>query len=291
MSWKEGLSEENAASPAFKDIGDDINDLAKNFLDAQAFLGNAIRIPSDEASPEDRTAFIDKLSARVPELMLTPDLEDEETINGFLTKMGRPEEDTGYEMPDVNGVELSPERETALRASALKYGLTVKQMKGFMEDMFTMDASGLETAHINQQESVLGLKRQWGVTYDSKLEALKNGMLLTEAPAALTEAIKSDKMPPDVVQWLSKIFGKFTTEGSNLNKDPQLDTDPDLLDPAEASARATEIREKISKGDIPQASKQYNDLLKKLVYFEKMANPDSSSDINDLRTGFTSAKA
>ncbi len=290
-SWKEGLSEENAASPAFKDIGDDINDLAKNFLDAQAYLGNAVRIPGEDASEEAVAEFHEKLRLKVPGLMFTPDLEDEDTINGFLNKLGRPDAVDGYEMPAVNGIELTEDRETLIRKSALKHGLTVKQVKGFLGDVFTADASGLEVANLDQEKALLSLRKEWGVTYDPKLKALKDGILLTEAPTDLTEALKADSMPPEIVKWLSGIFAKFSSEGTNLGDDDHKDdTDPNLLDPSEATSRAGEIREKLMKGDVPQTSPEYKILLKKLLNYEKMANPDSSSDINDLRAGFTSAK-
>ncbi len=67
--WKDDLNEDIKSAPAFKDIGDDINDLAKNFLDVQSHLGNAIRIPSAEASEEDVTAFHSRLKEKVPGLI------------------------------------------------------------------------------------------------------------------------------------------------------------------------------------------------------------------------------
>lgn len=290
-SWKEGLSEENAASPAFKDIGDDINDLAKNFLDAQAYLGNAVRIPGEDASEESIAEFHEKLKSKVPGLMMTPDLEDQDTINGFLSKLGLPDTVDGYEIPAVDGIELSEDREKMIRESALKHGLTAKQVKGFLGDMFTSDVGSMEIANLGQEEALLGLKKEWGVTYDPKIKALKDGMLLSEAPSDLTDALSANNMPPGIVKWLSSIFAKFSTEGTNLGDNEDKDVNnPDLLDPIEASSRANEIREKIMKGDVPQTSPEYKILLNKLLKYEKMANPESSKDINDLRAGFTSAK-
>ncbi len=291
MSWKEGLSEEYAASPAFKDIGDDINDLAKNFLDAQAYLGNAVRIPGEDASEEAVTEFHDKLRLKVPGLMFTPDLEDQDTVNGFLSKLGRPDKVDGYEMPAVDGIELGDDREKMIRESALKHGLTVKQVKGFLGDMFVADASTMEVANLSQEESLLGLKKEWGVTYDPKMKALKEGMLLSEAPEELTGALAANNMPPGIVKWLSGLFAKFSSEGTALGDNDDKDVgNLELLDPMEAVTRAGEIRDKLMKGDVPQTSPEYKILLTKLLKYEKMANPESSSDINDLRAGFTSAK-
>lgn len=290
-SWKDGLSEEHGASPAFKDIGDDINDLAKNYLDAQAYLGNAIRIPGEDASKESISEFHEKLRLKVPGLMLTPDLEDEDTVNGFLSKLGRPDAVDGYEMPAVNGIDLGDDREKTIRVSALKHGLTVKQVKGFLGDIFTADAGTIEVATLDQEEALLGLKKEWGVTYDPKIKALKDGMLLSEAPTDLTDALSANNMPPPIVKWLSGIFAKFSSESTNLGDNEDKDVNnPDLLDPVEASTRANEIRDKMMKGDVPQTSPEYKILLNKLLKYEQMANPDSSKDINDLRAGFTSAK-
>ena len=79
--WKDDLNEEYKGSPAFKDIGDDINDLAKNYLDAQSHLGNAIRIPSKEASEDDVKAFHTRLVEKVPGLIPTPTSENQDTID------------------------------------------------------------------------------------------------------------------------------------------------------------------------------------------------------------------
>lgn len=286
--WKDDLSEEYKVSPAFKDIGDDINDLAKNFLDAQSHLGNAIRIPGEDATKEAVAEFHTKLQARVPGLIPAADLEDPVSTNAYLEALGKPKKADEYEMPNVNGVEMDPTRETLIRDTALELGMTKKQVKNFLTTMQEADAAGMETAIINQGEALQGLKNEWGVTYTPKVEALTNGLLLTEAPKSLTESIKEGRMPPETVKWLHTIFAKFSSEDTHLTPEDTLDKG--LVDVAEASSIANEIRAKLTSNTIQPASEEYKNLLARLLKYEKMAHPNSSSDINTLRAGLRSGQ-
>ena len=148
--WKDDLNDEMKVSPAFKDIGDDINDLAKNFLDAQSHLGNAIRIPGEDATPEAVAEFHTKLQARVPGLIPAASLEDAEATNQYLEALGKPKKADEYEMPEVNGVNIDPTRETVVRDTALALGLTKTQLKGLLTKMHESEAEGIETAMIAQ---------------------------------------------------------------------------------------------------------------------------------------------
>ena len=70
----------------------DMDALFNRFGEQRSHLGNAIKIPSEDAGEDAMTEFREKLMNKVPSLMETPDLEKEETINALLKKMGRPDQ-------------------------------------------------------------------------------------------------------------------------------------------------------------------------------------------------------
>jgi len=283
MPWKDELNEDIKESPAFKDIGDDVNDLAKNYLDAQAHLGTSIRIPSEEASPEDVEAFHLKLQSKVPGLIATPDKEQPSSIEMFLQALGKPKEKDGYEVKPPDGIKVSEQQINLIKATAHEVGMTQDQLSGFMNKMYEQELDAADGRETELQGELLALKKDWGVTYDGRLSALTDNLLLSQAPAELTTAVKDGKIDSATVKWLDTLFGKLG-ETNNLNPDDDNKGDPDVI-PIEAAERATEIRTKLANGSIPAASAEYQALLKKLLKYEIMAHPDSSKDINALRAG------
>ena len=86
------------------------------------------------------------------------------------------------------------------------------------------------------------------------------------------------------------MFEKFSNETGEIGKHHE-EPHGDGVDVAEDIARTAEIRNKLTKGDVAHNSPEYAALLKKLLKYEQMANPDSSNKISDLQRGFTSDRA
>ena len=68
--WRSAIPEDVRGSPSLQNI-ESIEDLATQFVNAQGLIGNSIRIPSDNASDEDRAAFRQKLLEKV-EVSVSP---------------------------------------------------------------------------------------------------------------------------------------------------------------------------------------------------------------------------
>ena len=285
--WKDDLNEEMKGSPAFKDIGDDINDLAKNFLDVQSHLGNAIRIPSAEATEEDVTAFHTRLKEKVPGLIPTPDGENPETIEMFLSALGKPEKADGYKLPEIDGVDIDETRGELFKATAHDLGMTQKQLEGFLGKMYDADLTQQDVLGNARQEDALALKKEWGVTHENRMKALTDNLLLSEAPADLTDAVKNGMVSSATIKWLDEVFGKFSSEDKHLDDNDKHQNQDDIV-PVEAMERAAEVRAKLTDPNTPKVGKEYDALIAKLLKYEAMAHPEASKDINDLRAGVRS---
>ena len=285
--WKDDLNEDIKSAPAFKDIGDDINDLAKNYLDAQSHLGNAIRIPSSEASEDDVTAFHTKLKEKVPGLIRTPSAEDEGSIDAFLTALGKPEKSDGYKLPEIEGVDIDEKRGELFKETAHTLGMTQKQLEGFLGKMYDADLTQQDVIGNARQEDALTLKKEWGVTHENRMKALTDNLLLSEAPADLTDAVKNGMVSSATIKWLDAVFGKFASEDKHLDDNDKHLNQDDVV-PGEAMERAAEVRKKLTDPNTPKVGPEYEALLAKLLKYEAMAHPSSSKDINDLRAGVRS---
>lgn len=134
----------------------------------RGLIGQSIRIPSEEAGPDDWQKFYDKLGSKVKGLMPTPDANNPDAMRAAFKALGMPEEPTGYELPEIQGVELDSDRTEALRKAAHEFGLTAQQFKGVLGAALQMDAAALE-AQANQTEAgMAALHKEWGQAFDQK---------------------------------------------------------------------------------------------------------------------------
>ena len=94
-NWRDSIPEDLRDDASLKDITDP-GVLAKNYVHAQKMLGTSVRIPGEDAGPEDLEAFYSKLD-KIPGLMKSPNLENEEDVKAFYRTLGTPEDATGYQ--------------------------------------------------------------------------------------------------------------------------------------------------------------------------------------------------
>lgn len=128
--------------------GKDVKLLAKKAYEQEKLLGSTIRIPKEDAPPEEREAF--------------------------LNKLGRPEKADGYQleapkdMPE--GLPYDGELAASFKAKAHELGLTQAQAAG-LHDMFVSYQTGLFSGALEQQTQQLeqraaaateALVKQWG---------------------------------------------------------------------------------------------------------------------------------
>lgn len=237
--WRASLPDDLKSSESLKSVKD-IASLAKQFVDQQSYLGNAIRVPSEHASEADKKAFYDKLVKHAPDLIPRPNRDDPESMNAVLAALGRPDDKTLYEAPEVAPElkEFVPdERIEAFRDIAHKYGLTKDQFKGVMADVLSADAQIVQNQKYALNESRAALHKEWGAVFDERsAQALKLAES-TGAPAAFVEAIKTGAVNGEALKWLHSLSARMgdklniVTDESNSGK----------MTPSEAQSRISEI--------------------------------------------------
>lgn len=230
--WRDSLPEELKTHKGLADVKD-VGGLAQQFLDGQQMIGNSIRVPGEDAGDDAWKAFHDKLTTKVPNLIPTPDPDNEEQMKALFGKLGRPEDATGYEHPE--GMDATKMADFANLAHSL--GLSKSQygkMVGALNDHTTTQQAAASDAFV---QGIRELKQEWGIVYEDNVQLVDAVMKGTSAPAQLLELGAEGKLDSTTLKWLHGIGKQLGTEGINFDKDEF----SSRVAPAEAAARAAEI--------------------------------------------------
>ncbi len=230
--WRSSLPEDIRGAKAFDSVKD-VSSLAKQFLDAQSHIGNSIRIPGEDAGQEAIDAFNQKLMNKT-NLMQKP--ETPEDYDNVFKSMGKPDDGSGYVMPE--GVEGSYDH---LRDLAINANMTNKQFESLVGSVAKLDAAAMETQKAQQQESLDGVKKEWGAAFDRNTSQAVAALEATGAPESVIELAKTGNVDGQTLKWFHALSQKIGGgEGSNAVAD---NGGNQVMTPAEASAQLTEIME------------------------------------------------
>jgi len=231
-NWRDNLPAELKDHASLKDIKD-VAALGQSYVDAQATMGNSIRVPGPDAGDDATKAFHAKLMDKVPGLIPTPDVDNADQMTALFTKLGRPDTAVGYDHPE--GVDATQMGDFANLAHGA--GLTKSQYSAIMGGLseFTTKREDAQTeAH---STAVRELKQEWGIVYEDNIKFIDSVMKGTGAPKEMLELAANGKLPPEASKWLYNIGKQLGTEGINFEKDPH----SSRVAPAEAKARAAEM--------------------------------------------------
>lgn len=146
------------------------DDLAKSYVELQRMVGNSVRIPGADATPEAKKEFLDKIKDLDGVL-----LKDDPAL---LDKLGRPADPAEYAFELPEGVlDIDPSINSEVeefKKVAHELGLTKEQAAklvnyrlGALDGILEQQAQVRETA---EKE----LKQLWGTEFDSKLQDAKS---------------------------------------------------------------------------------------------------------------------
>lgn len=245
----------------------DFNDLpalAKSFIETKAFVGNAIRPPGPDASPEAKKEFLEKLQKHAPNLVPLPDEKDADGTKLFWSKLGVPEKPEGYDVPAVaKDLDLA-----SLRATAQAAGLTKAQFSKLAE-MSAGERAKVAEALAQDQAA---LKTEWGQAYEPKLKAAANVAAKLGAPEGVVKGIQAGQLASAQLKLWDGIAKAVGTEG-NGEMGKQGSGQPTVLTPAEAE---TQINEIMAHPDYwKRGSPKQADLVRKLTELQKFITPEA----------------
>lgn len=150
--WTEGITAENLEGVSKYESKDA---LAKGYNDLVSKMGTRVEMPTDETTPENRSAFYQKL--------------------------GMPGDVSGYTKPTVaEGMAIDEEFFGDMASIAHAEGVSDKQFSAFVNrvlerQMKAEEIQAAEDKRINE-EAVTKLHEDWGVDYDKNVEVSKRAL-------------------------------------------------------------------------------------------------------------------
>lgn len=127
-----------------------IGELLKSYDSAQKYIGGAVKIPNENATADEMSAF--------------------------YSKLGRPEKASDYDWKQPDGIELQGEQFENFKEQMHSLGMTNKQVSGVLDgySKIVLDIfKAQETAKAQQEaETLQALKKEWGDDCDAKLKGV-----------------------------------------------------------------------------------------------------------------------
>lgn len=200
----------------------DFESFFKDYDTLRSFRGQAIRIPGEDASDEERKEVYDKIQERMPELLAQQ----------------APGEAAAYNV-DVDGFTPDEERLASINAHALAAGLSVGQYEKFIGAMAGDEVAAATAAIEARVASDADLRAEWGGAYDQKIAGVHNFLERMGAPKSFMEAESQGLMDANDYKWLDDLNQRIGGEGS---PGAGLGGDPRKLTPSEAATKIAEIR-------------------------------------------------
>ena len=203
-------------------------------------IGQSIRIPTEDASAEDMQAFYDKLSNRAPNLMPTPEADNESAVGEIMKRLGLPEDVKGYGDIEGEGVAFNEGQLDQLKQLSHEAGLTKSQFAKLAQKIgenTLNETNALEDARNAATEE---LKNDWGMAAQDRLNETNTFLKQSGAPESIGEALANSSLDAATTKWLYELSKNVheTSEGSNQNNG---NFNSGALDPYEAEQRIGEI--------------------------------------------------
>jgi hypothetical protein len=238
---------------------------------AAQHMGNSIRIPGEDAGDEDRQNFINKIMEKAPNLMVRPDLNDQEQADEFYKMLGRPDDSEGY----VYEGEEQPANLKAFAEIAFNNGLNQKQFNSMVKSIVDSESAIVEASSEEQKEALRNLHAEWGMAYDTNVRAVQNYLEMTEAPEVLVEMIKEGEMSPGEMKW---IFGMASQNKAAMELAKQPASTVTIMTPEEALNQISEIMNNSAHPYWNPSDPGNARAIKRMVELQQLANPGATTE-------------
>jgi len=235
-NWKSVLPEDMQANGVLA-TATTVESLAKMAIDGRNLANTALRIPSDDATPEIQSDFRKDLMTKMPDLMFKPNAENPDGYAEIAKTMGMPESAEGYtigEMPDAIKENIGK-----IAALAHKANMTDDQFKAIADGIIGdyKASSDVNAGNVDIERGKL--KEAWGDAFDKKVGLAEHFAKQVGFSDEFVSAIKDGTISSADMQALDKVIGGFEGEGVDIGRQPgNVDV---TMTPAEAEERINDI--------------------------------------------------
>lgn len=167
--------------------------LAKSYVEAQKMIGNSIRLPGEDAKPEDKQKAFNDILGKLREagaIEAVPETPEAYTIN----------------TPQIEGFEVNEPLLTGFKQAAHKAGIPPSQAQGLFDWYLNYQEEQDRAEQAEFESMKQGMKQELGGLYPRKMEAARR---------AVAKYIGEDgdniisQLPPDVGRKLVLAFAEI----------------------------------------------------------------------------------
>ena len=250
----------------------------------RTFLGQSIRIPSEDAGKEAIAEFHNKLVTKVPALMPRPNPDDPESVKTVYKALGHPETPEGYKVPEFTppqGVQIDTAPIESFRKVAHEAGLTTKQFESIVSSMTAESVARAAEQQQKADNGIAQLTREWGHAFDQNFKQAISIAERTDAPPALIQALRESRIDAASVKWLHKLADSFRGE-PNAGRDKN---HMGIITPGEATERISEMMNNKEHAYWVASHPDHKAAVKRMLDLRALADPTAQTDPNALRHG------
>lgn len=218
-NYLDSIPEEYREVPSIKEAGS-MENLLKQHVNLEQKMGTGVFAPGQGADDEQWNKFYNKVNDIAPGLTRIPVSEDDEGWNAVYNKLGRPEDATGYETPQINisdneALDQS-DYEEAFKEVSHSLGLSGKQYAGIMKWIGDRTVEKMSAGAQARDEAVNALKSEWGDATDARIERVKE-LIGKFGGEGVGQALGELGNNPQVLMMLDKMADSIMEEKSLEN--------------------------------------------------------------------------
>lgn len=232
--WRDQLPEDIKSNGVLDTIST-IDQMATMIVNSRTDLAQSIRIPTDDASPEKKTEFLDTLKNKVPDLVYVGEGAD---LSNLYDRMGRPKEASEYGLKDIPEPLVGNFENLSKKAHEL--GLSAGQLNGLTETILGDFNTSKDTQASKVDEIKGAVKKEYGEATDDHLTAASDFAKQLGFDDNLVSAIKDGAIGLDNMKAFDKVMGGFESPGPRIGGEPG--TSRTTLTPWEAEQQLTEMQ-------------------------------------------------
>ena len=200
--WLPEEFKEDAAVNKFKEPVE----LVKAYKEAQSFIGQSIRIPSENAGEADINAFREKLKTKIPSLV---DAKDEK---GLARAFGVPEKAEEYTISEE--AKFSEAETKAFRERAQALGLSKKQADVALK----AELEARTKAATAVKENLAAVEKEWGAGTKERLDKIATVAERFGFDKEWVQGVRDGKVPLNALNPFYKMMSAIGAEGGELGK-------------------------------------------------------------------------
>jgi hypothetical protein len=264
-NWLDDLPEPLREAPYLKAAESPEDALAK-IQHAAKLVGTSVRIPGEDASDDDRNSFYEKLTA-IDGVARLPTNDDIDGVIGLLTKLGYPEDHTGYELPEVADFEWDKDMGEQMRHYAHKAGMTPGQFTAFAQQIAEQELGVTAEMDNELDDARKALRLDWGDTLEEREGLIRGWLEMSQAPEEMRELLNDRKLPLGTMNWLLSIAKQFEGDIKPISKDGK-DGEPPMT-PDEAKVELSKILSDLT--NMRETDPRYKQLQQRMVQMQRLA--------------------